>query len=77
MSDRFEGKVKFFSNERGYGFIHPVTVDGGVDESVEYFVHYTSIKMEGFKTLMSDQSVSFEMKDTSKGVQAVEVMAFK
>ncbi len=77
MSDRFEGEVKFFSNERGYGFIHPVTEDDAVDESTEYFVHFTSIKTSGFKTLQAKQRISFELKETTKGVQAVEVIPLK
>lgn len=72
MSDRLEGEVKWFSNERGFGFIFPV-VDGEVDESVEYFVHYSSISMTGFKTLITKQRVKFELKETERGVQAVNV----
>lgn len=73
MAERYEGEVKFFSNERGYGFIHPLLEDNTVDQTVEFFVHFTSIKIDGFKTLQPNQRVSFELKDTPKGVQAVEV----
>jgi CspA family cold shock protein len=76
MAERLEGEVKWFSNERGYGFIHPVTADG-VDEGTEYFVHFSSVKMDGFKTLATKQRVSFELKETDRGVQAVEVTAIK
>ena len=69
MSDRVNGKVKWFSNERGYGFL---LVDGD-EANNEYFVHFSSIDMEGYKTLKAGQPVVFELKDTDKGVQAVEV----
>ena len=72
--ERYEGEVKFFSSERGYGFLHPVLEGGVVDENTEYFVHFSSIKMDGFKTLQTGQRVSFELKDTPKGVQAVEIV---
>ncbi len=66
MSERLEGTVKWFSNERGYGFITQ-------DES-EYFVHFSSLIMEGYKTLKAGQTVSFELVQTEKGVQAVNVL---
>lgn len=70
--DRMEGTVKWFSNERGYGF---VTADAEPDK--EYFVHFSSIQMGGFKTLQANQKVTFELRETPKGVQAVEVEALK
>jgi CspA family cold shock protein len=73
MEHRLEGEVKWFSNERGYGFVNPIMDDGTIDEVTEYFVHFTSIKMEGFKTLQANQRVFFELKETPKGVQAVEI----
>lgn len=69
-SERFNGVVKFFSNERGFGFI----LKNGRAEDGEFFVHFTSILMDGYKTLKQDQKVSFELKDTEKGAQAVNVM---
>jgi len=69
MSDRVTGKVKWFSNERGYGFL---LVDGDPDNN-EYFVHFSSIDMDGYKTLKAGQEVEFELKDTDKGIQAVNV----
>jgi cold shock protein len=68
MSERLTSKVKWFNNERGYGFILDPE-----DETTEYFVHYTSIEMDGFKTLKTGQEVSFELKETDKGIQAVNV----
>jgi CspA family cold shock protein len=69
MSERITGTAKWFSNERGYGF---VLIDGDPDEQ-EYFVHYSYIVMEGYKTLRAGQSVSFALVDTDRGVQAHDV----
>ena len=49
------GHVKWFNNAKGYGFILPE------DESGDYFVHFSSIVMDGYKTLKAGQAVSFEM----------------
>jgi CspA family cold shock protein len=68
MSERIDGEVKWFNNERGYGFI--------LDDSepdIEFFVHFSSVKMEGYKTLRAGQRVTFELKETDKGTQAVDV----
>lgn len=62
------GIVKWFNAERGYGF---VLKDGNEDE--EYFVHYSYIEMEGYKTLKAGQKVTFELVETEKGVQAQSV----
>ncbi len=71
MSERHTGVVKWFNNERGYGFI----LDGSIDEedATEYFVHFSSVSMEGYKTLKTGQPVTFELKETEKGIQAVSV----
>ncbi len=58
-----EGTVKWFSNEKGYGFIEH---DGGDD----VFVHFSEIDQEGYKTLEQGQKVSFEVKEGPKGPQA-------
>jgi CspA family cold shock protein len=68
MSDRLFGEVKWFSNERGYGFVTRDDI-----ENEEYFVHFSSITMEGFKTLKAGQKVSFVLKQEEKGLQAKEV----
>lgn len=68
MSERLNGSVKWFANDRGYGF---VLIDGNPD--AEYFVHFTSIDMNGYKTLKAGQPVSFILKETEKGIQATEV----
>jgi len=61
------GTVKWFSESKGYGFIEPV--GGGED----IFVHYSSIKSEGYKTLNEGQSVSYSAEQGPKGMHAVEV----
>ena len=60
------GKVKWFNNAKGYGFIGR---DGGAD----VFVHYTAIMAEGYKTLQEGDSVEFEIVQGQKGPQAANV----
>ncbi|MED1205360.1 cold-shock protein CspD [Heyndrickxia acidicola] len=60
------GKVKWFNNEKGYGFIE---VEGGDD----VFVHFSAIQGEGFKTLEEGQEVSFEIVEGNRGPQAANV----
>ena len=67
--ERVNGIVKWFNAERGYGF---VLKDG--DESTEYFVHYSYIQMEGYKTLRAGQNVTFVLIETDKGTQAQEII---
>ncbi len=62
------GRVKWFNNQRGYGFIE---YSGLVNEDV--FVHYTSIDQNGFKSLKQDELVDFRLIKTAKGCQAVDV----
>ena len=68
MGERITGEVKWFNNERGYGFILDPS-----DENTEYFVHFSSIDLDGYKTLKAGQIVSFELKETDKGIQAVDI----
>ena len=60
------GKVKWFNAEKGFGFI---TGDNGQD----YFVHYRSIVGDGYRSLDEGQAVEFEIQETDKGSQAVNV----
>ena len=60
------GKVKWFNNEKGYGFIE---VEGGDD----VFVHFTAIQGQGFKTLEEGEEVSFEIVEGNRGPQAANV----
>jgi CspA family cold shock protein len=62
-----QGTVKWFSDEKGYGFISPN--DGGED----LFVHFTGIEGRGFKTLEEGALVTFETSQGKKGLQAVNV----
>ena len=61
------GTVKWFSDQKGYGFITPE------DGSKDLFVHHTAIKGEGFKSLQEGQTVEFEVTSGPKGPQATEV----
>jgi CspA family cold shock protein len=63
-----QGTVKWFSNEKGYGFIER---EGGED----VFVHFTAIAGEGYKTLTEGQRVEFEVVQGQKGLQAANVQA--
>jgi cold shock protein len=60
------GKVKWFNSEKGFGFI---TGDNGQD----YFVHFRSIVGDGYRSLDEGQPVEFEVQETDKGSQAVNV----
>ncbi len=60
------GTVKWFRNEKGYGFI---TGEDGQD----VFVHFSAIEMDGFKTLAEGQKVTFEVTQGPKGLQASNV----
>jgi len=62
-----EGTVKWFNDAKGYGFIQQ---DGGQD----VFVHYSSIKTEGFKTLAEGQRVQFEVVQGERGPKAANVV---
>jgi len=61
------GKVKWFNETKGFGFITPD--NGGVD----LFAHYTAIQTQGFKVLQENQSVSFEVVQGPKGAQAANI----
>ncbi|MDH5648866.1 MAG: cold-shock protein [Gammaproteobacteria bacterium] len=63
------GVVKWFSNNKGYGFISPA--EGGTD----VFAHFTAIEMEGYKTLKQGQEVEYEVKEGPKGPQALNIHA--
>ena len=67
LQDMPQGTVKWFNEEKGYGFITPD--DGGED----LFVHHTGIAGSGFKSLEEGESVSYEVAQGRKGMQAVNV----
>lgn len=60
------GKIKWFNNEKGYGFI-----EGENGEDI--FVHYSAIKQDGYKSLSEGQIVEYELLETEKGLQAINV----
>src|SRR5205823_14761119 len=66
MLGKLQGKVKWFNNTKGYGFI-------GQDTGPDVFVHYSAISMDGFKTLQEGDSVEFEVVQGQKGPQADKV----
>ena len=67
MQDLLSGTVKWFNNEKGYGFIQKE--EGGED----VFVHFSQINAEGHKSLNEGQAVTFEMGEGRKGPQAINV----
>ena len=62
-----EGTVKWFNNQKGWGFIVP---EGGQDD---IFVHYSEIKGDGFKTLKAGQHVTYQLEEGNKGLYAKDV----
>ncbi len=60
------GTVKWFSDQKGYGFI-------ARDDDTDVFVHHSAIQMEGFRTLRQGEGVVYELRDGNKGPQAVNV----
>ncbi|CAD5108632.1 cold-shock protein [Zestomonas carbonaria] len=66
MSDRQTGTVKWFNDEKGFGFITP-------ESGPDLFVHYRSIQSTGFKSLQEGQKVSFVAVKGQKGMQADDV----
>lgn len=61
------GKVKWFNNQKGYGFI-------AQESGSDVFVHHTAIKSDGYRTLEEGQEVEFEIQKGPKGDQAVNVV---
>lgn len=66
MADREHGKVKWFNNNKGFGFIEQ-------DNGQDVFVHYSAISGDGYKTLSEGQTVEFDLSTGAKGPQATNV----
>ena len=62
-----QGTVKWFNNDKGYGFISRESGD-------DVFVHFSAIQREGFKSLDEGQKVSFDVEEGDRGLQAVNVV---
>jgi CspA family cold shock protein len=62
-----QGKVKWFNNSKGFGFIVP---DGTTDD---VFAHFSQIQMDGYKTLKTNQEVEFDLVEGEKGKQAQNI----
>ena len=60
------GKVKWFNNSKGYGFIEQ-------EDGDDVFVHYSAIQADGFKTLRENQEVEFDIVEGPKGLQSANV----
>ena len=65
-----EGKVNWFSDKKGYGFIE---MEGGED----VFVHFSDLQQDGFRSLQEGEAVTFEIEDGPKGKKAVKVAKAK
>ena len=68
MAERERGKVKWFNNYKGYGFIERAQGD-------DIFVHYSAIQSEGYRSLKDGQAVEYTVSQGAKGLQAEEVVA--
>ena len=65
-----KGRVKWFNNEKGYGFIE-------YTDKEDIFVHYSAIRQDGYKSLEEGQIVEFKLLETEKGLQALDVVVSK
>lgn len=66
------GRVKWFNNAKGYGFLHALEED-----QTDIFIHYSAIQGEGYKTLREGDAVTFELEDGPKGLTAKNIVIEK
>jgi len=71
------GKVKWFNNAKGFGFINTDAREGRDEDGkeIDFFAHYSAITMDGYKTLKAGQLVKFEIVQGPKGLHAVNIEA--
>ncbi|MEN5312633.1 cold shock domain-containing protein [Pseudomonas koreensis] len=71
------GKVKWFNNAKGFGFINTDAREGRDEDGkdIDFFAHYSAIEMDGYKTLKAGQSVVFNIVQGPKGLHAVGIKA--
>jgi cold shock protein len=67
---QYKGKVKWFNNAKGYGFI-------GREDGPDVFVHYSAIQLDGYKTLKEGDDVEFDIVEGQKGPQADAVIRYR
>ncbi|WP_272976019.1 MULTISPECIES: cold shock domain-containing protein CspD [Pseudomonas] len=65
---RFKGKVKWFNNAKGYGFINEE------NQTEDLFAHFSAIQMDGYKTLKAGQAVTFDKIQGPRGVHAIAIV---
>ena len=70
-SERKIGKVKWFNNAKGYGFI---LAEGSTED---LFAHYSTIQMQGYRTLKAGQAVQFEIEPSEKGSHAINIVCLE
>ena len=69
------GKVKWFNNAKGFGFINTDSREGKDEDGkeIDFFAHYSAIEMDGYKTLKAGQEVKFEIVQGPKGLHATKI----
>ena len=67
------GRVKWFNNSKGYGFILADAVTDGDGAGEDLFVHYSSIQMDGYRTLKAGEAVDFDLQRADRGFHAINV----
>ena len=70
-----QGKVKWFNNAKGFGFINTLAKEGTDEHGnpIDFFAHFSAIQMDGYKTLKAGQPVSFDIIQGPKGLHAVAI----